>query len=108
MAKPVERTWRVQVFTDRGVDPRIEFLRESVKTYPDGDVVATPIGSVERRLSTVASTTLPGGTRTVRTVAELFALVAEIGHAWAAEDVKVAQLRAAELQQREDAAKKAT
>lgn len=105
MAKPVERTWRVQVFTDRGIDPQIEFLRESVKTYPDGDVIATPIGSVTRRLSTVAFTTLPGGTRTVRTIAELFALVAEVGHAWAAEDA-AAEVTRAEAARIEAAAEK--
>jgi hypothetical protein len=80
-----ERTWRVQVFTDRGADPRIEFLRQRVTTYENGDTVERDAGVVSRSLSQVKDQPLPGGARTVRTLGELFALVGECGHALAAE-----------------------
>ena len=82
----IERTWRVQVFTDLGRDPRIEFLRERVKRYEDGGEMHEQVGTVGRALSQIHAQAIPGGARTVRTLGEVFALVAELGHALAGED----------------------
>lgn len=81
-----ERTWRVQVFTDLGRDPRIEFLREQVKRYEDNGEMHEKVGTVARVLSQIHAQSIPGGPRTVRTLGEVFALVGELGHALAAED----------------------
>lgn len=86
MPTTVERTWRLQAFTDIAADPQIQFLREKVTTYEDGNVVHKPLPTVARRLSAVAGQAIPGGERVVRTLGELFDLVGEMGHALAAED----------------------
>jgi hypothetical protein len=82
----IDRTWRVQIFTDLGTDPRIEFLRERVKTYEDGDVLRTTLPTAARSLSAIAAQTLPGGPRKIATYGELAAAISECGHAIAAED----------------------
>jgi hypothetical protein len=105
MPKPIttERTWRVQVFTERGTEPRIEFLRERVKDFGDGDVVVNRGQVVARTLTQVKDQALPGGARTVRTLGELFALVAECGHALAADDAKAAAAAAKATAEAEEA-----
>ena len=95
MPTTTDRTWRLQVFTDQGIDPRVEYLRERVKTYDDGEVVRTPIGSVVRQLSQVAAEPIPGGPVTVTTMADLYQLVGAMGHHFAAEDAARAAAQAA-------------
>lgn len=82
-----KRTWRIQVFSDLGSDYRIEFLREEVKTLPEGQLLArTPLASSTRVLSAVQAdaVTLTGG-KTV-TAAELAEALQRFGDKWAAED----------------------
>lgn len=96
MPTNIERTWRVQVFTDRGTDYRIEFLRERVKDFGGGDVIATPCATVTRTLSQVKDKVIPGGARSIRTLGECVALIAELGHLLAAEDAAAAAKAAAD------------
>lgn len=100
----IDRTWRVQIFTDLGTDPRIEFLRERVKTYEDGDVLRSTLPTAARSLSAIGAQTLPGGARKIATYGDLAALMSECGHALAAEDTAA---RAAAEKAAQDAAKAA-
>lgn len=96
MPTPTERTWRLQVFTDLGTDYRIEFLRERVKDVGDGEILHTQLPPVVRSLSAIADQSIPGGARTVRTLGEAVALIAELGHKLAAEDKAAAAKAAAD------------
>lgn len=101
-----DRTWRAQVFTDLGTDYRIEFLRERVKTYEDGDVLRSQLPIVSRSLAAIASQPLPGGPRKLVTFADLAAAIADCGHAFADEDAAVAAA-AAKQKADEEAARRA-
>jgi hypothetical protein len=103
----IDRTWRVQLFTDLGTDPRIEFLRERVKTYEDGDVLRSQLPTVARSLKAIADQPLPGGPRKLATLGDLAALIAECGHALAAEDAAAAAKRLADEEAARRAAEKA-
>ncbi len=80
------RTWRLQAFTDRGADPRVEFLRERVKEYEDGGTIRESLPSVIRSLADIADQPLPDGPVTISTFGELIELVAASGHHFSDED----------------------
>lgn len=58
-----ERTWRTEMFSVFGEDPRVVGHRERVSTLDDGTIVAREVlPSVERRLTEVAEQRLGGVT----------------------------------------------
>jgi len=96
----IDRTWRLQAFTDYQQVPRIQWLREKRKVFDDGDHKQESTSTVERTLAEIAATPIAGGPITCTTYADLFAAVAAAGHAFMAED----DARAAAAQAAADAA----
>ena len=83
-----ERTWRLELFTERGEDPSVRAHREVVRVDGEGNVLARDRGipAVERRLSVVAaqSFTVAGHTYTA---AEIAAVIAAVADTWRHEDI---------------------
>lgn len=61
MPQLIDRTWRLQAFTDYGAVPRIEWLRETRKVYEDGDHKQVANSIVARSLADIAAQPIPGG-----------------------------------------------
>lgn len=89
MADPTivaSRCWRLQAFTDYQQEPRIEFLRESIRDFGGGDIIHKALPSVQRKLADIATALIAGGPVTCTTMGDVFALVAACGHQLAADD----------------------
>jgi hypothetical protein len=107
MPSITDRTWRIQIFTDQGTDPRVEFLRERVKDFGGGDVLRSNLPTVSRALPAIAAQPLPGGPRKVITYADLADLLADCGHALAGEDAAALAKRISDEEAARRAAEKA-
>lgn len=93
------RCWRLQAFTDYQQQPRIEWLRESIRDFGGGDVIRKTLPTVARTLEQVAATPIAGGPITCTTLGDLFQAVANAGHQLAAVDDASAAKAAAEEQE---------
>jgi len=86
-----ERSWRMEVFADYGVDPLIRFHRERIGVQEDGAVASRAVLPViERKLSAVVDQTVGGVTGQ-----QLADLLSAWGDEWAAEDMVAAAEAAA-------------
>ena len=87
------RTWRVEIFCEKGDVPRVVCHREKVWTRPDGTVAQRDrsVVTVARKLSQVASQEVAGITG-----ANLAAAIAAWADTWHDEDVAEAARIAAE------------
>jgi hypothetical protein len=82
-----ERTWRLEIFIEKGTDPTVRAHREVVKTDAAGNVVAKdPSAVVERQLSKVASQSFAIGGKTY-TGAEIANVLAAVVDTWRQEDL---------------------
>lgn len=81
-----ERTWRVEIFTDVGIDPIVTAHREKVWLRPDGTVAdRVVLPSVRRTLSQVQAEEVTYLDQTV-TCAVLAGLIAAAADVFATED----------------------
>lgn len=77
--KVESRTWRVQIFTDFGRDPHIEFLREKVTYVADEVKGSERSDTVTTTLSAIAARTVTLHDGTVLTGLQLAEAVAAVG-----------------------------
>lgn len=78
-----ERTWRIEIFTDLGIDPLLRAHSEKVWLRPDGSAAQREILSpVERRLSQISVQAFDG-----MTGAQLAATIAGATDALRLEDI---------------------
>jgi hypothetical protein len=81
-----ERSWRIEIFADLGIDPLLRAHREKVWLRPDGSVAHREVlEPVERRLSTIAAQTFDG-----MTGAALAATIAAAADTFRLEDTEAA------------------
>lgn len=84
-----DRTWRVEIFCEKGEDPIIVVHRESIRAA-DGDVIARERGAtVHRTGSGVAADSFTVGSVTL-TGAQLAAFVAAAADQWRTADLETA------------------
>jgi hypothetical protein len=82
-----ERTWRVEIFCEKGQDPTIVAHRETIKSDANGNVVTRERGVTVRRTgSGVATDTITVGNLTI-TGAQLAAVVAAAADKWRSYDL---------------------
>lgn len=82
-----ERTWRVEVFCERGEDPIVRAHRETITTTAAGELVGRERAgvTVERKLSAVAAEQING-----MSCAQLAAQIAAVADAWRQQDIAAA------------------
>lgn len=82
-----ERTWKVEIFCDKGTDPTVRVHRQLVKSDPSGAIVGIENNAtVERRQSQVAESTFTAASTTV-TGNQLAALISQAADQWRTEDL---------------------
>lgn len=85
-----ERTWRLEIFTDKGVDPTVRAHREVVKTDASGNVISRETGvTVNRSLSQFASQSFTVAGKSY-TGAEIANLISAVADTWRQEDIAAA------------------
>jgi hypothetical protein len=81
-----ERTWRLEIFTEKGQDPSVRAHREMIETASDGTFKRERSGvTVERSLSAVATETFQIGGHTY-TGGEIAMVLAAIADTWRGQD----------------------
>ncbi len=90
MPSDSQRTYGIHIYTPRGEDPRIEVLRETVRTYENGDKVRIAESRLSRSLSEIATEGVPAGPVTVANFTDLRNLIAAAADAFAAADAAAA------------------
>lgn len=82
-----ERTWRVNIETAKGSDPVVTVYRESVKTGPDGAIIAKErVTDTQRSLSGIAAQQYTVGGKDY-TTAEIATVISAIADTWREEDI---------------------
>jgi hypothetical protein len=82
-----ERTWKVEIFCDKGADPIVRVHRQLVKYDPSGAIVGIENNAtVERHQSQVAANTFTVAGITV-TGNQLAALISQAADQWRTEDL---------------------
>jgi len=95
-----ERTWRINIETQRGVDPVVTAFRETVRTGPDGEVISKEIsGNTSRALSAVAAQAFTVAGKSY-TSAEIAVVIAMIADTWRQEDITAEAARLAAERER--------
>lgn len=90
-----ERTWRLEIFTEKDTDPSVRVHRETVRSTVTGEIMSRDRGVVvERSLSSVAGEafTIAGKPYTGAEIANVLSAIADI---WRDQDVAAAALVAA-------------
>lgn len=82
-----ERTWRVEIFTDKGIDPLVRVHRQVIKSTADGTILSVQDNAIVERLqSAVMNDSFTAAGVTV-TGAQLAALISQAADQWRAEDL---------------------
>jgi hypothetical protein len=82
-----ERTWRVEIFTDKGIDPLVRVHRQVIKSLADGTVLSIQDNAIVERLqSAVMNDSFTAAGVTVSGAA-LAALISQAADQWRAEDL---------------------
>ncbi|MGB6080199.1 MAG: hypothetical protein WBF99_12145 [Xanthobacteraceae bacterium] len=82
-----ERTWRVEIFCEKGEDPTIRAHRQTVRSGGSGSVLSVENGAlVERRSSAIQGDTFTAAGVTI-TGAQLAGLIAQAADQWRSEDL---------------------
>lgn len=86
-----ERTWRVEIFCEKGEDPTIRAHHQTVRSDGNGNVLSIENGAiVERRSSAIQGDTFTAVGISV-TGAQLAELIAQAADQWRGEDLAEAE-----------------
>ncbi|MBN8960584.1 MAG: hypothetical protein J0H71_05585 [Rhizobiales bacterium] len=90
-----ERTWRVEIFCEKGEDPTIRAHRQTVRSDAGGNLLSiVNCATVERNSSTIQGDTFTAAGVTV-TGAQLADLIAAAADQWRSEDLAAVEATSA-------------